>query len=171
MIMMLIDCGQELENASYRADMNNNMIENRIQPRIIGICEVVVTTVMGVVVLVEISSGVTDHAASGLLAVGGMFLAASLHCASIVLFRVVIGKGTLTIRSWYTAFRTVTVEIPMLDPVRFVSGGPAYTPLLVLSRGGRRLARVSAFCTNADRLETVLRGYGKWTEKKSWDDD
>lgn len=146
--------------------MNDNIIENRIQPRIVGICEVVVTAVMIIMVLLELRDGTTgEYTVRGILATIGMFTAAALHCASIVLFRIEIGNGTLTIRSWYTAFRTRTVEIPELDTVRFVSGGPMYTPLLVLSRGGKKLARVSAFCTNADRLEAALRGYGKWTKK------
>lgn len=146
--------------------MNKYVVENRIQPRIVGICEVVAASVLMLVLLVELFRGSADgYTIPGMLSTGVLFVAAALHCASLVLFRIEIGNGTLTIRSWQTVFCKRTVETATLDPVRFVSGGPAYSPLLVLSCNRRKLARVSAFCTNADELEKVLRAYGKWKEQ------
>lgn len=146
--------------------MNRYVVKNRIQPVIVGLCEVVVTAAFFPVIIAETLNGVTEYTVRGFIAVIGMFLAAVLHCSSIAFFKIEIGPGLLTIRSWQTLFRTKTVAIAELDTVRFVSGGPAHTPLLVLSRGKKKLAKVSAFCTNTDRLEMVLRGYGKWKERK-----
>lgn len=145
--------------------MQKYIVKNRIQPVVVGVCEMIVCVILLLLVLFEMLDGQTDTTATGLIAPGLLLLAATLHFSSIKFFRIEIGATTITVRSWHTLFRTRTVSVEELDPVKFVSGGPAYTPLLVLSCHGRKLAKVSAFCTNADMLETVLRGYGKWRDK------
>lgn len=138
------------------------IVENRIQPVVLGVCEIVVSAILFILVFLEMLGGQTDSSAKGLIASGLMLLAATLHFSSIKFFRIEIDGSTIKVRSWQTLFRTRTVSIQELDPVKFDSDGPAYTPLLVLSYHRRKLARVSAFCTNADMLESVLKSYGKW---------
>lgn len=141
--------------------MSKYIVKNRIPPVIVTICEMGLVAVMILLVLSELLSGREPFSIKTSLACGGLFLAAFLHFCSIKFFRIEIGTGTLSIRTMRTLFRTVTVEIEDLDPIRFVSGGPAYSDLLVLSVHRRKLAKVSVFCTNADVLYNILTSYGK----------
>lgn len=131
---------------------------------VVTICEVVLTAILFLLVFFEELSGTEPFSPAGLAAPALLLIAALLHFASIKFFRIEIHPGYLTIRSWQTHFRMISIEIAELDRVKFKSGGPAYSPLLVLSSRGKKLAKVTAFAINADRLENVLRDYEKWSD-------